>query len=74
MWIFILTVPIFVAILFFLRFSPTLQFEILVLASTLYLSVALLYHWRDKTLTAEVILEYALIAVLALIIFGGLLF
>ena len=74
MWLFILTVPAFMALLFFFRFSPVLQFETLILASLLYMSAALLHHWRDKTLTVEIILEYALIAVLALIIFGGLLF
>lgn len=72
-WILTISAPIFVLLLFLFRFSPTLQFQILVGAATLYLSSATLHHLKDKSLTLEITIEYVLITALALIILQGLL-
>ncbi|KKR80446.1 MAG: hypothetical protein UU73_C0001G0216 [Candidatus Daviesbacteria bacterium GW2011_GWA1_41_61] len=68
------TVPIFIFTLFAYRFSPQIQFQIFTLAAIIYVIVALVHHHKDKSLTLEIIIEYVLIAALALIILQGLLF
>lgn len=45
-----------------------LQFEVIVLAAMLYVGLALVHHHFDKSLTFETIVEYILIATLAVII------
>lgn len=71
-WILALSTPAFFVALFIFRFSSTIQFRIFTLAALVYLGVALLHHYKDKTLTLEIIIEYILIAVLALLILQGL--
>lgn len=71
-WILILSTPIFLVALFIFRFSSSIQFQIFVLAALLYLAVAIIHHYRDKTLTLEITIEYVLIAALALLILQGL--
>lgn len=58
-----------------IKFStqPQLQFMILTCLVLLYLSWAILFHLKDKSLTLEVMLEYILTATLALVFFYGIL-
>ena len=49
------------------------QFQILVMLSVLYLGWALLHHNLDKSLTLEIIIEYVLTALLAMVILYGVL-
>ena len=72
MWVFIFTIPIFITLFLAYRFSPRYQMAVLVAAAGMYLMIALFHHFREKTLTLEIIIEYVLIAALALIILQGL--
>lgn len=56
-----------------LQGSPSVQFEVLALLVLFYLSWALLYHFLDKSLKLEVMIEYILTALLALVILYGVL-
>ena len=71
-WVLFLTAPLFIAVLFIFRFSPHIEFCVLIFTALIYLAVAILHHLKDKTLTLEIIIEYVLIATLALIILQGL--
>lgn len=73
MWVLILSVPLFMGLLIIFRFSPERQLQILLAASIVYVLTATLHHFQDKTLTMEIIIEYILIAVLALLLLQGLL-
>lgn len=66
--IFFLTIPIFLITLFWLRFSPQKQFITFSIATLVYLIFALIHHFREKTLILEIVVEYILIAILALIV------
>lgn len=68
----LMTVPFFVLSIYFLRYSPQAQFESILMFTALYLGGAILHHWLDKTLTLELLIEYFLIAALALLIIQGL--
>lgn len=72
-WILILSTPIFIGLLIISRFSKNMQFQVLLVISVVYVSIAVLHHFQDKTLTMEIIIEYILIAVLALLLLQGLL-
>ena len=50
-----------------------LKINIVALTSIIYLSMALVHHYKDKTLTLEVIIEYVLIALLAIVVVSGFL-
>lgn len=52
---------------------PLVQFQILIALSIVYLGWALIYHGFDKSLTLEVVVEYVLTALLAVIILYGIL-
>lgn len=53
---------------------PQIQFLVTLVLSFIYLGWALLYHKLDKTLTLEVMLEYILTALLAIVVsYGALL-
>ncbi|MCL5785014.1 MAG: hypothetical protein M1142_06720 [Patescibacteria group bacterium] len=71
-WILAASTPLFIISLFVYRFSRVLQMRILGLAAVVYLGAALLHHYKDRTLTLEIAIEYILIAALALIILQGL--
>lgn len=73
MWVLILSIPFFIGLLIIFRFSPNRQMEVLIGASVLYVVTAILHHLKEKTLTTEIIIEYILIAVLALLLLQGLL-
>ena len=56
-----------------LQFNELAQFGVLFSLVLFYLIWALGYHLEDKTLRLEIMIEYILIAVLALIFFYGIL-
>ena len=70
--LFLITVFSLIAVFNF-RSSPLIQFQILVTLSVCYLGWALLHHNLDKSLTLEVIIEYVLTALLAVVILYGIL-
>ncbi|KKS64274.1 hypothetical protein A3A14_00785 [Candidatus Daviesbacteria bacterium RIFCSPLOWO2_01_FULL_43_38] len=68
-WLLFFTAPLLLIALFVFRNSSGIQFKILILAALLYLAATTLHHMKDKTLTFEIIIEYILIAALALVMF-----
>ncbi|KKQ67280.1 MAG: hypothetical protein US86_C0001G0207 [Candidatus Daviesbacteria bacterium GW2011_GWA2_38_24] len=62
----------FAALLIFKQ-NTLLKINIVALTSIIYLSMALVHHYKDKTLTLEVIIEYVLIALLAIVVVSGFL-
>lgn len=50
-----------------------LQFKIVVLTSFLYVIWGVAYHFFDKTLYLKIVVEYIVIAILAMVILGGFL-
>lgn len=72
-WLLLFTTPIFALVVIFLRFSPKYQMLTLVLAALIYLVVVILHHLKDNSLSLEIMVEYFLIAALALIIFQSIL-
>lgn len=55
------------ALFFFLfRFDPTMQFQILVLTLFGYVVWGLGYHWWEKSLSRDILIEYCLIAAFVL--------
>lgn len=68
-WLLFFAAPLLTVALFIFRNSSGIQFKILILAALLYLAATTLHHMKDKTLTFEILIEYILIAALALIIF-----
>lgn len=73
-WILFALTPIFLGLVFAYRYSPVIEFQILSLAAFCYLITAIFHHIKDKTLRVEVMIEYILIAVLALIVLQSWLF
>lgn len=71
-WTFAGSMPFFIIALFLFRFNPAIQFIIFSVATIFYLIIAIIHHFRQKTLVLEVVIEYILIAVLALIIIQSL--
>lgn len=71
----ILLIILSLAALFFFLASGhrQLQFKIVVLASSLYVAWGVVYHFFDKTLYSKVVVEYIAVALLAIVILGGLL-
>lgn len=70
--IIILSLPIFILIILVSKSFPKITFLMVSLAVLLYLVVAIFHHLKDKSLKLEIVIEYILIAALALIIFQGL--
>lgn len=58
-----------------LKFNNLAQIQFLLLLSLIffYLSWALIYHFLDKSLTLEVMLEYILTSLLAIVVLYGVL-
>ncbi|MBI3485339.1 hypothetical protein HY025_00170 [Candidatus Daviesbacteria bacterium] len=54
-----------------LQNSPHLQIDIVMLSAIIYITIAMLHHYFDKSLTLEVIIEYILMAALVIIILQG---
>jgi hypothetical protein len=72
-WLFLISTPVFIFFLYLNRFSPEHIMIILFLATALYLFCVLIHHFRDKTLSLEIMIEYVLIAILALVVVQSLL-
>jgi hypothetical protein len=64
---------LFVGLILYFQNYPKLQLQLVVLAAISYIVVALVHHYHEKSLTIEVIIEYALIAALAIILLSGFL-
>ncbi len=60
-----------IALSIFSPHSSLIQFQIAMLFVILYISVALMHHYLDKSLTPEAIFEYILIATLVVLILTG---
>jgi len=71
-WMFVFSTPFFLIALFWFRFASGIQFIIFFFATCFYLGIALTHHFRQKTLILEIVIEYILIAVLALIVVQSL--
>lgn len=74
MWVFLFSTPFFLVGLWMARYSPSVQIKLLIVAALFYLALALMHHQKDKTLTFEIVIEYILIAALALIVLQGMFF
>ena len=72
-WLFIFLTPIFYFLILSNSYSKLTQFMVLDLAAVSFVTLAILQHFIDKNLKIEVVLEYVLIAALALIILQGFL-
>ena len=70
--IFIAALAGFISV-FRLQGTPMLQFFVLVVLISFYLFWATLYHFFDKSLKLEIMIEYILTALLALVILYGVL-
>lgn len=55
-------------LLFFYRFNTHVQRQVVYLASGLYLGWSLWHHYRRGDITASIMMEYLLLALLALIV------
>lgn len=69
--LFIPVLAILFGLLFLFPNQPKLQFQIITGATMVYVSLALLHHFFDKSLTLEIFIEYILIASLVIIILQG---
>ncbi|MCL5409636.1 MAG: hypothetical protein M1607_02120 [Patescibacteria group bacterium] len=72
LWLFIVSTPLFIYAFIAYRGAPSLEFQLLTLAAIFYVMLAILSHHREKTLSLEIVIEYVLIAALALIVLQGL--
>ena len=72
MWIYVGLSPVLFSLLLLYRNQQMVVLSLTILAAILYVIVALLHHYWDKTLTVEVTLEYVLTAVLAIVILQSL--
>lgn len=62
---------VFLGLIYISKDNPKIQLQVVIAAAISYVAIALLHHHIDKSLTFEIIIEYILIAVLALIILQG---
>ncbi len=62
-----------VYLLYLFQGQAIIQVQLVVCAAIIYVALALLHHYKDKTLTAEIIIEYILIAIFAVILISGFL-
>lgn len=69
LWPLFFITPVLLGITIYSRNYLNLQFKVLIFAALIYLIFTTLYHLKDKTLTFEIIIEYMLIAALALVMF-----
>lgn len=68
---FYLSLPFLMLLVLGYKFSSKLIFLTLCLSAIIYLVTAILHHLKDKSLNLEIIIEYFLIAFLALVILQG---
>lgn len=57
-----------IILIFILRGNGLLQFQIATMLAISYITVALIHHYFDKSLTLEVVIEYILIALFSIIL------
>ena len=69
----VLTSAISLVLILKLQYLPQVQFLVATVLVMFYLIWALAYHFMDKTLRLEVMIEYVLTALLALIVLYGIL-
>lgn len=69
--IFVTFLPIFVAALSYFYGLTKVQFGVVVMAALLYLILAMLHHYRDKTLTFDTMVEYVIVAIVIFIVLVG---
>lgn len=68
-WHLFLTLSLITAVFsFYFVNQSAIQHRLVIALSILYVSFSLVHHYKDKSLTFEIILEYILIAVLVMII------
>lgn len=72
-WMFLFLVPIFILVILVFETDSLTKLSVLTIAAFLYITIALLHHHQEKSLRLEVIVEYVLIAILALIVILGIL-
>ena len=60
-------------LVFKLQGTPAIQYFVLALLICFYLAWAIIYHFFDKSLKLEIMIEYILTALLALVILYGVL-
>lgn len=72
-WLFILTTPIFLYLILFRNFEQSSKMLLITCAILIYVALALLHHYFDKSLKVEIVIEYVLIGALALMIIQSLL-
>lgn len=58
---------------FKLQFLPQIQMGVMSAVVTFYLIWAIIYHYLDKSLKLEIVVEYVLTALLALVLVYGIL-
>lgn len=72
--ILVFSTPVFLLALWYFRGHPSLQFQVLTIAALIYVILALLHHLKSKYLTLEILIEYILIAALALVILQSIIY
>lgn len=68
-----LSAALTLAIVLKLQYIPQIQFLAVTILVMFYLLWAMVHHFIDKTLTLEIMIEYVLTALLALIVLYGIL-
>jgi hypothetical protein len=68
MWAFVTSVPFFLLLLYAVRNSSMSVLTVLSIVCIVYLTIALIHHYLDRTLHFEVIVEYVLLALLSLVV------
>jgi hypothetical protein len=69
--IFIPLAVIFIFLSFILPKNPLMQLQLLILFGLLYFMTVFVHHNFDKSLTFEIMAEYILVAILAIVIILG---
>lgn len=60
-----------VSLVFYYKFNPLVQYNLMILTLITYLGLSLLYHKLDKSLTLQVLFEYILLGSLTIIVVLG---
>lgn len=61
----------FLVVMYYFRDNRNLQIQIVILSAIIYVSLALLHHRLDKSLTPKTMIEYILLGLLILILLQG---
>ncbi len=60
-----------VFLIFYYKYNPQVQYNLMILTLLTYLGLSLLYHKMDKSLTLQVVFEYILLGSLTVIVVLG---